>query len=116
MEHAELPLFTHWERTLKDLLCRTQKFPKAVRFTFTTRIDGLTLDVLEHIVAARWSAGRDKTAVLKAANLSIEKLRILLRITHDLEYLDHRGYEVVARNLDEAGRMIGGWLKQQAGK
>jgi hypothetical protein len=40
MPPSELPLFTHWETTLHDLLARTRKFPKSVRLTFANRIEG----------------------------------------------------------------------------
>jgi len=109
---SELPLFVHWEKTLKDILSRTGKFPKRVRFTFSSRIDGLALDILEKIVEARYT--RDKSAVLAQANLHLEKLRVLLRISHEERYLDHKGFEHAARNIDEAGRMIGGWLRSRS--
>jgi len=107
----ELSLFVQWETTLKDLLARTEKFPKRYRFTFTSRIDNLALDVLDELVAARYS--REKKVHLKKANLMIEKMRVLLRICHDEGFLDHRGFEHVIRRIDEAGRMTGGWIKQQ---
>jgi hypothetical protein len=90
VSHEELPLFTHWTKVVADLLSRTEKFPKKVRFTFSGRIDGLALDVVEKIVEARYT--RDKTAILRSINLDIEKLRVLLRISHDQGYLPHRGY------------------------
>ncbi len=34
-------LFTLWEEVIDDLLDRTMRFPKAVRFTFSARIAGL---------------------------------------------------------------------------
>lgn len=112
MAPDDLPLFALWETFLRDLLSRTRKFPKAVRFTFTTRIDNLALDVLELLIQARWR--RDKQAELERVSVNIDKLRILLRICHDEAFLDHRGFEHVIRGLDEAGRMVGGWIKQQA--
>ena len=45
------------------------------------------------------------------ANLGIEKLRFLLRLAMDLEYLDPRRYEHAARVLDETGRKVGAWRK-----
>ena len=45
------------------------------------------------------------------ANLGIEKLRLLLRLAHDLRHLDPRRYEYGARCLDETGRRIGAWMK-----
>jgi hypothetical protein len=46
----------------------------------------------------------------------LEKLRVLLRICHDERHLDHKGFEHVARNIDEAGRMLGGWLRSRGAR
>ena len=50
----ELQLFIKWTEFLKWLLNTTEKFPKKVRFTFTTRIDNLALDILEDIIEFRY--------------------------------------------------------------
>jgi len=106
---ADLPLFLHWEKFLLWLLPKTGKFPRSVRFTLQQRIDNAALDVLEGILAARYR--RDRLGLLGDVSLGIDKLQVLLRIAHELGHLDHRGYEYTARQLDEAGRMTGGWLK-----
>jgi four helix bundle protein len=110
----ELPLFVHWEKTLGDILSRTEQFPKRVRFTLSSRIDNLALDILEKIIEARYA--KDKSSALAQASLSLEKLRIFLRICHEERHLDHRGFEHVARNIDEAGRMLGGWIRSRSTK
>ena len=110
----ELSLFAQWETTLRDLLARTEKFPKRHRFTFTTRIDNLALDVLDELVKARYS--NEKSAHLNAVNLLLESLRVLLRICHAEGFLVHRGFEHMIRRIDEAGRMTGGWIRQQEGR
>ena len=48
---------------------------------------------------------------LTAANLGLEKLRFLCRLARELRYLDPRRYEHAARQLDETGRLVGGWRK-----
>lgn len=106
---GDLPLFLHWEKFLLWLLPKTGKFPRSVRFTFQQRIDNTALEVLEGILAARYR--RDRSKYLGDVSLGIDKLQVLLRIAHDLGHMDHRGYEYAARQLDEAGRMTGGWLK-----
>jgi hypothetical protein len=113
MTADDLPLLVLWERTLGDLLDRTQKFPRSVRFTFSNRIDNLALDVMERLVEARYASGRRKTALLREADSAMTRLRILLRLCRDRRYLDRGGFEHVVRNLDEAGRMLGGWLQGQ---
>jgi hypothetical protein len=109
-----LPIISHWERTVRDLLGRTQKFPKRIRFTLSNRIDNLALDVYEGLIEARYT--RDKVPILRRANLDLEKLRLLLRLSHDEGHLDRRGFEHLARSLEEAGRMLGGWIKERQGR
>ena len=114
MTADELPLLVHWERTLGDLLDRTQKLPRSVRFTFTNRIDNLALDVMERLVEARYASGGRKRSLLREADSALTRLRILLRLCRDRRYLDRGGHEHVVRELDEAGRMLGGWQRDLA--
>lgn len=110
----ELPIFVKWMDFVEWLLVTTGKFPKTARFSFAQRIEGLALDVVEDLVEARYS--RDKQAILKRANLRLEKMRVLLRLSHKLHYLSTTGYEHTAKSLTEVGRMLGGWMKEQGRK
>jgi hypothetical protein len=101
-----------WYDFLKWLIEKTDKFPRKARFTLVTRIDDLALDIVEGIVEARYST--DKAEALRRVDLAMERLRVLLRLSHDLGYLDHRGHEHAARQMTEAGKMVGGWRRQQA--
>lgn len=113
-KHEELPIFSRWIQFLEWLLPTTEKFPKRVRFTFADRINSLALDIVEDLVEARYS--RNKQVILQRINLRLEKLRVLLRLCHKLKYLSHQSYELSARSLNEIGRMLGGWMKQQKGQ
>jgi len=78
------------------------------------RIENLALDIIEGIIEARYSG--ERKAILRRIDLDLEKLRVLLRMCHDLRYLDGKGYEFASRQINEAGKMIGGWRKQQEKK
>jgi len=106
---GDLVLFVKWMDFLGWLFAATEKFPKKTRFVLVNRIDNLALDVVEDLVEARYT--RDRLSILRRSNLRLEKLRVLLRISHDQGHLPHRGYEHSARALDEAGRMVGGWIR-----
>ncbi|MBM3260764.1 MAG: diversity-generating retroelement protein Avd [Candidatus Sericytochromatia bacterium] len=108
-------LVGQWQRLLGDLLDRTARFPKVVRFTFAQRIETLALDVLEDLVEARYGTGHERQKALRRADMRLARMRVLIRLAHDRRYLDHRGYEHVARAMDESGRMLGGWRKGQSG-
>ncbi len=111
---SEPELLVHWERTLGDLLDRTARFPKLVRFTFAARMEGLGLDVLECLVRARYAAAGEQDEQLARADGHLAVLRALVRLSHDRRFLPRSGLEVVSTNLDEAGRMLGGWRRHLA--
>jgi hypothetical protein len=91
-----------------------QKFPKSVRLTVSSRIDNLALDVYEGLIEAQCT--KEKKELLRRTNLNLDKLRLLLRLSHDVGYLDHRGFEFLNGRLLKAGRMVGGWRKEQRGR
>jgi len=111
---TELALFTLWERLLGELLDRTSKMPKSARFTFGQRIDNLGLDVVGLLACARYSGAGRKQAALREIDLRLVQLRLLVRLAHDRRLLDPTSYDVLARGLDEAGRMVGGWRAEAA--
>ena len=111
----ELQVFVKWVDLLKWLLNTTDKFPKKVRFTFTTRIDNLALDILEDIIKCKYDPNA-RPIGLKNINIKLEKLRVLLRICHEMKYLSNRQYEYAATHINEVGKMTAGWLKNNPPK
>jgi hypothetical protein len=107
----ELPIFVHWIEFLEWLIPATAKFPRNARQSFSQRIEDLALDVAEDLVDARYSS--DKLGLLKAVNLKLEKLRVLLRLSHRLKYLSHDGYEHASRSINAVGRELGAWIKER---
>ena len=101
-----------WEQLVGELLDRTARFPKVVRGTFAMRLENLALDVLEELVEARYASGHRKREALARADSTLARLRVLLRLAYERRFVDHRGYEFLARAIDESGRMLGGWRRQ----
>lgn len=109
----DLPIFVKWLETFSWILQTVEKFPKRVRGTMTDRLVNITLDVVEDFIEARYS--KNKLGSLKRANLRLEKARILLRIAHEQKILSHQAYKHGVYRLNEVGKMLGGWIKQQEG-
>lgn len=86
-----------------------EQFPRSQKFQLADRMQGGALDVLDALVEAAYS--RDKVALLRKANLGLEKLRICVRLAKDLRHLDFKKYEQAARQIDTVGRQTGGWLR-----
>jgi len=107
----EMPILVKWMDILEWLLPVMAGYPRKVRHTFAERIEGLLLDIFEDLISARYT--RDKTPRLREINLRLERLRLLLRLSHELKYLSHNSYERAIRDINETGRMLGGWIRQQ---
>lgn len=93
------------------LIPTIEKFPRSQKFTLGNRIEGAALDTLDHLIAATFT--RARRGHLDAANLNLERLRVLLRLANELRILDHRRYEHAARLIDGTGRLVGAWRKAQ---
>ena len=91
------------------LIPTLDKFPRSQRFVLGDRIENTALTVLEGLIEATYS--KQVETILRAVNLALEKLRFLIRLSKDLRYLDLKRYEFGAREIDEIGRLVGGWLK-----
>lgn len=93
------------------LVPRLKEFPRDQRFLLGDRIQTLALDVLCLLIEANYT--KDRSGLLRQANLELEKLRYLIRLANDLHYLSTRRYQHAAERVDEIGRMIGGWAKSE---
>ncbi len=63
-------------RWLEWLIPTLDKFPRSQRFLLGDRIEHTALDLLERLIEATYT--REPVALLRQANLAIEKLRVLL--------------------------------------
>jgi hypothetical protein len=91
------------------MIPKLEKFPRSQKFLIADRIETIMLDILDLLIEAAYS--RQKSSVLQFANLQLEKLRYLIRLSKDLRLLNLKSYEYSARAIDGVGISVGGWLK-----
>jgi hypothetical protein len=51
---------------------------------------------------------------LRAADRLLTKIRLYVRLSFDLHCLSQKQFEQPAHRLDEIGRLLGGWQKNQS--
>jgi hypothetical protein len=106
---GDSPLFVKTYDLLKYVIPATQKFPKSQRFVLAKRIQDAALDFHECLLEARKVDLLARRDVLRQADVELEKLRLHLRLSMDLEYLKFPQYEHVSGYVVEVGRMLGAW-------
>ena len=114
MRSEEPPLLTKFYGIAKWLIERVEGFPKVIRFSLGERILHAALRTLEDLMRAQFR--KQKLKLLIDCNERLDVLRILLRLAMETKGLSFRQYEYIIAELEEAGRMLGGWIAQQRRK
>lgn len=84
------------------------QYPKKYKYTLGDRLTNVMIDILECVIEAKYTASK-KSIFLRRANLDLEKLRFLIRLSKDLQCIDFKSFEYVSERINEIGRMVGGW-------
>lgn len=109
----DYPLYIKWRYIVEYLLDICGKFPKNVRFNLSDRLTNTSLDVLELVIEAIYA--KHKKDILLKANVYMEKIRALLQISVNKKYISVGQYEHISGEINEAGKMLGGWIKSCKG-
>lgn len=111
MNDFDIPIFKETYdlyRTFYDLRLGV---PKQDRYTLWQKCDNLLLDVLEGIMVAGQTSKLAKLPTLETASTRLNLLRVFIRLLNDVKAIDNKQYISLQTEVDEIGRMLGGWIK-----
>jgi hypothetical protein len=91
------------------LMERVEKFPRSSRFVLGDRIEESGLLILRLLIKANFV--RERKEILQEANLELDQLRYLVRISLDRRFITPKQYAFASEKMTEVGRQIGGWAK-----
>ena len=94
----------------KWLLLHTGKFPKSYRFSIAVRIENSVLEFTELVAVANMR--NVKRPLLEQADEVLTRLRILVRLSFDMQFISLNSYEFGSSQIAELGKMLGGWIKK----
>jgi len=94
------------------LLQKISKFSKDQRYLLGSRIENLSLTILESLIeGALHKKGLKKMTLLEDVKMKLEQLRYLLRLAMAIRAINKRSHHYGSRRLQEVGTMVGGWIK-----
>ncbi len=108
MQHS--PLFAKTEAFMSWLLNHTAGFNKVERFRLAKRIDDSFFNFHETISKAVFV--QEKQPYFDQADFHLLMLRSYFRIALELQYTHPDKYRFAAEQIDELGRLLGGWIKR----
>jgi len=107
------PIFVTTYELLRWLVPKMTKFPREHRFGLATKIAETAYRFQHRLLqAVKEPEARRRVAFLRAADVDLAELRTLLRLSLDLGLLRVGSYGHIAALADEAGRLLGGWMKK----
>ena len=88
------------------------RLEKINRYALGLKIDSLFIETLGHLFIAAHKNSEQKEFYLTKASDSFDMLKFILQIAWEVEILDIKKYVTLSNNLNEIGKMLGGWQKQ----
>lgn len=86
-------------------------FPKAHRYVLGGKIEDYFLSLLENIFITLYLPTDQKNSRLSIAISKLDGVKFFLQISWENKCLPNEKYTQLSENLDEIGRMLGGWKK-----
>lgn len=105
-------IYTKMMDILLWLFQKVNTFPKKQRFILGQQIENTGLEILRLIIQANNQKDfAQKLQYLENINTELEILRSLLQIAQEIKFMSTKSLEYIITQIDEVGRMRGGWAK-----
>ncbi|MES3005965.1 MAG: four helix bundle protein [Patescibacteria group bacterium] len=89
-----------------------QTIPKLHRYSLGQKIDTLFIEIMEAISSASFLQREDKLPWIRLASRKTDTLKVLLMVLWETKSLQDKKYVALSVQLDEIGKMLGGWNGQ----
>ena len=86
--------------------------PKLHRYTLGEKIDTLFVEVMEAASAAAFLKREEKSPYVRLAIRKLDTLKLLVMVLWETKSLRDKQYIALSTQLDNAGKMLGGWQGQ----
>ncbi|MCL5407000.1 MAG: diversity-generating retroelement protein Avd [Patescibacteria group bacterium] len=85
--------------------------PKQDRYVLGERIQETILELFKDLILASHQGKHQKLETLSVASAKLDLLKNLLRLAEDVKAISTKRYLSLSENLQEIGRMLGGWIR-----
>jgi four helix bundle protein len=107
MRYNHLPIFQLGYMLVIKIYQITHNFSREHKYSLGQKLKDTSVEFLDYIVMA--NAEENKTESLKSARISLERLRIHIRLANDLKIISLKAYEHLSRSLEDLSKQLSGW-------
>lgn len=115
---SELSVITKSKDLCSYVLTVTQKSPKHFRYTFVSRLQNLSLEVLENIIRANdifisksdVFSQNERLKFQRNALTSLKLLGYISMLAMEQKCILPKQYEMISKYIHDASNMLGAWM------
>ncbi len=107
----KLPLYIKNYKLILYLYKIVHNFDKEYKHTLGVTLLDTAYELLDNIIEANTSPNNEKIKKIRQVSSSFDKLKMRIRISHDIGLISHKKFSFIIEQEIEIGHMIKGWLK-----
>src|SRR3989344_4888243 len=111
MNDLDIPILKKSYDLYKEFYKLRLTVPKQDRYTLWQKCESTLITVIEGVLLASQQSKIDKLPTLEKTSVKLNFLKICIRLMKDVKAISPKTYILIEANLDEIGKMLGGWIK-----
>lgn len=113
--YTALPVYKVAYDLLIEIFKRTKLFSREYKYTLGERLKNESLELIINIYKANKSQKQNRLKYIAKARENVETIRLLLRLTKDLQIIGNKPFVFLNRQVEEVSVQLVGWQKYMTG-
>ncbi|MFA6077108.1 MAG: four helix bundle protein [Candidatus Paceibacterota bacterium] len=111
MNDLDIPILRKSYDLYKEFYKLRLVVPKQDRYVLWQKCENTLITVLEGALLASQQSKMEKLPTLERTSVKLNFLKVCVRLMKDVKAINSKTYIVIEADLDEIGKMLGGWIK-----
>lgn len=116
VQFHNLPIYIKTYEFIKLIYRLVGQFRKEYKFTLGTELQQIGWKVLDEIIATNSLPDSRKRDGIERMNKLFDKFKIRFRLAYELDLVSDKKFGAAQKEMEEIGKMIGGWLRWAASR
>ena len=109
----EMAVFTHAKKLSEYIFVITEKSPKKFRWSIITRIQNISVDVVDNLYRANYERVDDAARIVyqKNAAVALHILDFYAETARRKQAINNHQMEVISKQIAETHKLLNGWVR-----
>jgi len=110
-QYSHLPIYIKTYEFIKYIYKIIQQFRKEYKYTLGAEIQYIIWQILDEVIKTNSLPDNQKRDGILKISYLFDKFKIRFRFAYEMNLMTNRKFGVAQKQIEEIGRMIGGWQK-----